>query len=71
MFEVDAFYNSFRRHYEMSNLFERRGLPSAYLLLLESLLSRTSKNRPSSEQVLRALREGKVGIANVLNHVPY
>lgn len=52
-------YPGFRRHYQMSNLFERRGLPSSYLLLLESLLSRTPKNRPSSEQVLRAIREGK------------
>ncbi|KAG8792355.1 putative serine/threonine-protein kinase iks1 [Serendipita sp. 399] len=37
---------------------KRRGLPRATLLLLESLLNRNPRERPSSERVLHALREG-------------
>ncbi|PVG01469.1 kinase-like protein [Serendipita vermifera] len=37
---------------------KRRGLPRAILLLLEGLLNTTPRERPSSERVLHALKEG-------------
>lgn len=46
----------------MLKVFESRGLPGAYLILLESLLNRLAKKRPTSEQVLRAIKEGNVSV---------
>ncbi|KAG8833557.1 putative serine/threonine-protein kinase iks1 [Serendipita sp. 400] len=37
---------------------KRRGLPRATLLLLESLLNRNPRERPTSDRVLNALKEG-------------
>ncbi|OCB90836.1 kinase-like protein [Sanghuangporus baumii] len=51
-------YEGFRRTSVLMNMFERRGLPGTYLILLESLLHRLPKKRPSCEQVLRAIAEG-------------
>ncbi|KAI5116294.1 hypothetical protein M0805_002164 [Coniferiporia weirii] len=53
-------YPGFRRASNLETMFKSRGLPMAYILLLESLLSRFPKKRPSSEQVLRAIREGNL-----------
>jgi hypothetical protein len=39
---------------------KRRGLPRAILVLLEGLLNRNPRERPTSERVLHALREGTV-----------
>lgn len=39
---------------------KRRGLPRAILLLLESLLNRNPRERPTSERVLLMVREGTV-----------
>lgn len=43
---------------------KRRGLPRELLLLLEGLLCRNPRERPSSERVLSALKEGNVCGAN-------
>ena len=51
-------YPGFKWTTRMTTIFGGRGLPTAYLLLLQKLLNRIPKTRPSSEQVLRALREG-------------
>ncbi|KAH8115900.1 kinase-like protein [Phellopilus nigrolimitatus] len=51
-------YAGFKRTSILATMFERRGLPVAYLILLESLLNKVPKKRPSSEQILRAIREG-------------
>jgi serine/threonine protein kinase len=41
---------------------KRRGLPRATLLLLEDLLNTNPRERPSSERVLHALKEGTVSV---------
>lgn len=53
-------YPGFRRSSTVSTVFEGRGLPQSYLWLLEGLLNRNSKKRPSSEQVLRAIKDGQL-----------
>ncbi|THH07039.1 hypothetical protein EW145_g3655 [Phellinidium pouzarii] len=53
-------YPGFRRTSSLSSLFESRGLSASYIVLLESLLNRLPKKRPSSEQVLRAIRKGNL-----------
>ncbi|EJD05480.1 kinase-like protein [Fomitiporia mediterranea MF3/22] len=51
-------YEGFKRNATLMDSFERRGLPAAYLILLESLLNRLPKKRPTCDQVLRAIAEG-------------
>lgn len=57
---------SFKRTSPIVASFERRGLSGAYAYLLESLLNRVPKKRPTCEQVLRAIREGNVSFSNRL-----
>ncbi|TDL15946.1 kinase-like protein [Rickenella mellea] len=53
-------YSGFRSTPTMASTFASRGVSQAYLLLLESLLNRTAVQRPSSERVLRVIREGNL-----------
>lgn len=45
---------------EVVNSCKRRGLPRAMLVLLEKLLMKNPRKRPTSDQVLTGLKEGSV-----------
>lgn len=53
-------YPGFRRSASLPTIFDGRGLPQGYIVLLESLLNRLPKKRPTSEQILRAIKEGQL-----------
>jgi serine/threonine protein kinase len=47
---------------EVVNSCKRRGLPRAMLILLEGLLMTNPRERPTSDRVLTALKEGNVSL---------
>ncbi|KZS97124.1 Pkinase-domain-containing protein [Sistotremastrum niveocremeum HHB9708] len=55
-------YPGFKPSPEISGTIRRRMLPRAVIVLLESLLHVSPKARPTCEQVLAAIKDGKVSI---------
>lgn len=58
---ADEVSHSFKSSPSLQTVFESRRLPKAYLWLLEGLLNINPSIRPSSDRVLGAIREGRVG----------
>ncbi|KIP06309.1 hypothetical protein PHLGIDRAFT_107158 [Phlebiopsis gigantea 11061_1 CR5-6] len=54
-------YPGFKSSRNLETTFSSRRLPSSFLVLLETLLHVTASKRPSSERVVTAIREGRVG----------
>jgi serine/threonine protein kinase len=56
---------------EVANSCKRRGLPRAMLILLEGLLMKNPRERPTSDRVLTALKEGNVSLLTTFSFESY